>query len=102
MPSAFFLSAAFTASLSGFAFGFATLLSPGFGDSCDVDVFASLVQGSSALDFPGLGRLVLGTRKISLRQAGLFVLGWATLGCHYFFLVPFFFFFLGGRPIFEP
>ena len=99
--SAFFLSAAFVASLSGFLFG-ATLFGPRCGNSFDVDELAALVSLSSSLDLTGFSSAVLRTGQVLLRKASGLVLRNSTpLRCHYFF-PPFFFFFLGGRPIFEP
>ena len=89
MPSAFFLSAAFVASLSGFAFG-ATLLGPRCGNSFDVDELPSLVSLGSPLDLTGFNSAVLCTRQVLLRQtSGLVLRNSSLLACHHFF------FFLG-------
>jgi len=58
--SAFFLSAAFVASLSGFLFG-ATLFGPRCRDGFDVNELATLVGVSSSLDLTRFGRAILST-----------------------------------------
>ena len=91
MPSAFFLSAAFVASLSGFAFG-ATLLGPRCGNRFDVDKLAALVSLSGSLDFSRLRRTVLRTRKVLLwKTSGLVLWNSSLLTCHYFFFFLAFF-----------
>ena len=58
--SAFFLSAAFVASLSGFLFG-ATLFGPGCRDRFDVNELATLVSVSGSLDLTRFDRTIFST-----------------------------------------
>ena len=58
--SAFFLSAAFVASLSGFLFG-ATLFSPGCRDGFDVNELTALVSVGSSLDLTRFRRTISST-----------------------------------------